>query len=254
VPGVDVWPIILEALGQISDIDLVNLRRLREDQIPNSLNAESTCLLIDLPRDYETYEAGLSKSLRVDIKRGKSLKIQEGDENLEILFHLHSLRWKKRGWPGAFLPKARIFHRNLNIERTIYTIWQGGEPLGALYALYDSHALSAEGATYFYQSGFDPAHSKLSPGSVLIAHAIRQAIERGHSTFDFLRGDEAYKRRWKPTRALASGGLLLPITPIGRAQASLLGVVSKVEASARARLEGKSLLSGPKMPNAAKKA
>ncbi|HEY4593430.1 MAG TPA: GNAT family N-acetyltransferase, partial [Thermoanaerobaculia bacterium] len=53
---------------------------------------------------------------------------------------------------------------------------------------------------YFYQSGFDPAHSALSPGTLLVAQAIRRAIEEGKTAFDFLRGDEPYKRRWKPQR------------------------------------------------------
>ena len=135
------------------------------------------------------------------------------------------------------------------MNRTIYSIWLNDEPLGALYALHDELAEDLGGAnkprpaTYFYQSGFDPAYSKLSPGTVMIAHAIRRAIEGGYTTFDFLRGDEAYKRRWKPTKELASGSALLPITPIGWAQASFLQIAGKVEASARARFEGKSILS-----------
>ena len=33
---------------------------------------------------------------------------------------------------------------------------------------------------------------------MLTAHAIKQAISEGCTEFDFLRGDEPYKRRWLP--------------------------------------------------------
>jgi CelD/BcsL family acetyltransferase involved in cellulose biosynthesis len=45
-----------------------------------------------------------------------------------------------------------------------------------------------------YNSGLDPAAYRLSPGIVLMARLIRQAIEeRRFAIFDFLRGDEPYK-------------------------------------------------------------
>jgi CelD/BcsL family acetyltransferase involved in cellulose biosynthesis len=50
-----------------------------------------------------------------------------------------------------------------------------------------------------YNSGFDPAHSKLAPGIVLLGHVIRDAIERRIPVFDFLRGDEPYKYAFGPT-------------------------------------------------------
>ena len=49
------------------------------------------------------------------------------------------------------------------------------------------------GRVMVYNSGLDPAAYKLSPGIVLLAHLIRQAIEDGQEIFDFLRGGESYK-------------------------------------------------------------
>ena len=49
------------------------------------------------------------------------------------------------------------------------------------------------GKGYYYQGGFEPQLARYSPGTVLTAHAIRDAIDRGASEFDFLRGDEPYK-------------------------------------------------------------
>jgi len=44
-----------------------------------------------------------------------------------------------------------------------------------------------------YNSGFEPDARAASPGIVLIAHALREAISRGRQGFDFLSGEEAYK-------------------------------------------------------------
>jgi CelD/BcsL family acetyltransferase involved in cellulose biosynthesis len=51
-------------------------------------------------------------------------------------------------------------------------------------------------STYFYLSGFDPEFEKISPGTILIGHAIERAIEEGHRAFNFLRGSEPYKYSW----------------------------------------------------------
>lgn len=48
---------------------------------------------------------------------------------------------------------------------------------------------------YLYNSSFDPAHSALSPGVVLLATLIEKVIEEGLTRFDFLKGNEVYKRR-----------------------------------------------------------
>ena len=49
------------------------------------------------------------------------------------------------------------------------------------------------GAVGLYNSGFDIELAALSPGIVLLAHVIREALERGVARFDFLRGEEPYK-------------------------------------------------------------
>ncbi|GBD10029.1 hypothetical protein HRbin22_02292 [Candidatus Thermoflexus japonica] len=49
---------------------------------------------------------------------------------------------------------------------------------------------------WLYNAGLHPHFAGLSPGIVLLAYLIRQAIERGKRAFDFLRGDEPYKFRF----------------------------------------------------------
>ena len=55
--------------------------------------------------------------------------------------------------------------------------------------------MCGERASY-YLSGFDPAFAEFSPGMLLIAHAISQAMCEKAGCFDFLRGGEAYKYAW----------------------------------------------------------
>jgi CelD/BcsL family acetyltransferase involved in cellulose biosynthesis len=50
-----------------------------------------------------------------------------------------------------------------------------------------------------YNSGFAPERAALSPGVVLLAQLIRDAIARGRQKFDFLRGEERYKYEFEPT-------------------------------------------------------
>jgi CelD/BcsL family acetyltransferase involved in cellulose biosynthesis len=52
------------------------------------------------------------------------------------------------------------------------------------------------GVVFSYQIGFDPKLKRMSPGAIIIAHAIQEAISRGLKEFDFLRGSESYKYRW----------------------------------------------------------
>ncbi|HEU4368392.1 MAG TPA: GNAT family N-acetyltransferase [Methylomirabilota bacterium] len=59
--------------------------------------------------------------------------------------------------------------------------------------------LEWEGTVGLYNSGFQPERAALSPGLVLLAHVVRDAIERGRRRFDFLRGEERYKYEFGPT-------------------------------------------------------
>jgi CelD/BcsL family acetyltransferase involved in cellulose biosynthesis len=48
----------------------------------------------------------------------------------------------------------------------------------------------------FYQSGFDPYWSNFSVGSVLLQIIIEKAFNKNLEEFDFLKGDEEYKKTW----------------------------------------------------------
>lgn len=74
-------------------------------------------------------------------------------------------------------------------------LWLLDAPTGPLAAFL---CLEWEGTVGLYNSGFDPERAALSPGVVLLAHVVRDAIARGKRRFDFLRGEERYKYDFAP--------------------------------------------------------
>ena len=70
----------------------------------------------------------------------------------------------------------------------MYVIQACGAAVAALYGF------SIGKKFLFYQSGMDPAWSRLSVGLGMMGWTIAEAIRNGHKEFDFVRGDEPYTR------------------------------------------------------------
>jgi CelD/BcsL family acetyltransferase involved in cellulose biosynthesis len=121
---------------------------------------------------------------------------------LDALAALHASRWSDRGESGVLAdPAVQSFHREAapallaaGLLR-LHVLRLDGAIVAVLYALADPPSCSERRHSY-YLGGFDPRHRALSPGSLLVAHAIEQALAEGAVAFDFLRGAEAYKYRW----------------------------------------------------------
>jgi CelD/BcsL family acetyltransferase involved in cellulose biosynthesis len=167
--------------------------------------SSSTTSAIALPRTWDEYRSGLSANLRRDMRCGSLSVIRMASpeslvRDFETFLHLHRARWRRRGLPGSFATRRiRAFHKSW-LQRAIPSgqaqllfLERSGRPIASLYIL------RANGWTGYYQSGLNPDDSAGSPGTILIAHAIRSAIESGAATFDLLRGLEPYKSRWRPT-------------------------------------------------------
>jgi CelD/BcsL family acetyltransferase involved in cellulose biosynthesis len=121
---------------------------------------------------------------------------------LEALVRLHGRRWSERGSPGVLNDESVLAsHREAapllqaaGLLR-LHALRLDGEFIAVLYCLLDT-AQAHERRCYYYLGGFEPRLRALSPGTLLIAHAIEQAVAEGATAFDFLRGAEAYKYRW----------------------------------------------------------
>lgn len=116
---------------------------------------------------------------------------------LDQLTRLHARRWQSRGEAGVLADPRMQHFLSLAL------------PALATHDLLRCFAIEAAGGiagvhvgfvhgtcTYAWLGGIDPEKAHLSPGAVLIGHAIETAMHEGHGAFDFLRGAEAYKYGW----------------------------------------------------------
>jgi CelD/BcsL family acetyltransferase involved in cellulose biosynthesis len=131
----------------------------------------------------------------ITIERAESLT--RADAFLEGLIALHQAAWTARGQPGAFAaPFFSRFHRALitrGLERgeiALLRVAAGDQTIGFLYNfMYRGRCLA-------YQSGFDYADAgpRQKPGLTCHHEAIRFAHGAGARRYDFLAGDDRYKR------------------------------------------------------------
>ncbi len=157
--------------------------------------------VIDLPAEFLDYLGMIGKKERHELRR-KGRRYQEEHEKI-----LHVSEEGAGGLFGEFVRLHRLAPgrkgRFLNGELTAFfsdlavlpgwrtdaLVSTGGRAAAAVFGYRDSEGY------YLYNSAYDPEMSSLSPGLVLIATMIEQAISDGVPRFDFLKGDEKYKFR-----------------------------------------------------------
>jgi CelD/BcsL family acetyltransferase involved in cellulose biosynthesis len=112
------------------------------------------------------------------------------------LLELHAVRSEGMGWESNFDRDREAFHLGL-IDRAVdgrgpmaCVARTAEEVVGILYGF-------RFGSTFaYYQTGWSQEHIRHSLGSVLVARTMQHAASTGATRFDFLRGDDAYKRRF----------------------------------------------------------
>jgi CelD/BcsL family acetyltransferase involved in cellulose biosynthesis len=229
------------------------------DEFSDTCFEQAKTVRLRLPGSWTEYQGTLSAKMRSNVKRavrdaeaaGATVRLApraEVDKAMSTLFRLHGQRWRSRGLPGSFATGAtKRFHADWarvasdrNMLR-LYILEVAGKALGALYCL------RYRDTYYYYQAGFDPRSARLSPGTVLVARAIQDAIAEGCKEFDFLRGEEWYKSRWKPTETHVNVRATVPIRGTGsRWYCNWLRKTHEVELALRRRFEGGSLWRAPK--------
>jgi CelD/BcsL family acetyltransferase involved in cellulose biosynthesis len=170
--------------------------------------AEQISPVISLPTIFNDYFASLSRKRRKNLSRAKRICKERGvtiriytepgeiGPAIDTLINLHLLRWKSVKQSGTLgKPGFREFLKCLSRQQgmagcfRVYVMEDYGAPIAAMLNFhYGSSALQ-------FQNGFDPGCELAphSPGSLLILHAIEQAIREGLTCYDFLRGAEDYK-------------------------------------------------------------
>lgn len=170
-------------------------------------SVHEVCPVVQLPRSFDDYLESLDSKQRREIRR--KLRRAQGAEAVmtlvgpgddletavnEFLDLLAKSTLEKRDWLND--KRRAVFHETAKAaleDGSLLLMFMeiGGKKASALFNFdYRNHVL-------VYNSGLDPtAFGPLSLGEVLTAKAIEWAIENGRETFDFLRGDEAYKYRF----------------------------------------------------------
>ena len=148
-------------------------------------------------------------------------------EVFDALLSLHAVRSESLGWSSTFDSARRQFH--LELVANCPPEWgpracvatRYGEIVGVLYGFSFGDTFS------YYQTGWSYDYVKQSLGSVMVAHAMEHAAGAGAKVFDFLRGDDEYKRRFGATVANDSSWLL-PRGTTGRLVAARTRVAQRV--------------------------
>jgi len=225
------------------------------------ITSSTPCPVLTLPDSPSALSAQVPARMahNLDFYRRRAAKLgvvrytRADADNLDELWQahvrLHSTRWQARGETGV-LTDTRVLQAH---EASLPELLSDGTL--RLYALCLDRRIIAtlhgflgkpgpERRFYHYLAGFDPAFDKISPGTLIIAHAMEQAILDGARVFDFLAGQEAYKYRWgavdtKLQRRLlrprtsrsshAASAITPPAEPLARFSVQLAGVIRPCE-------------------------
>jgi CelD/BcsL family acetyltransferase involved in cellulose biosynthesis len=163
---------------------------------------------ISLPSSFDDYLATLSGHDRHELRRKRrrlgevgEWHIRRADEigwesDLAAFFEFHRQAPGEKA--GFFTQDREVFFRRLAADLFLMGLARldvldlGGEPVACTFS-YDYRDTLA-----LYNSSFRSDLAKLAPGMVLVGSLIEQAIEEKKGCFDFLRGDEPYKKRFGP--------------------------------------------------------
>jgi len=168
---------------------------------------KEVCPLIALPPSWEEYLATLSRKERHETRRkirriGREAQVEwysvlggeELEQAIEDFIALHQASTVEK---DAFMDRRmQSFFRSLGQAFAsrgwlrLEFLEVNGERVASLFNF------DYGGRIMVYNSGYDPErYARFSPGIVLLAYSIREAISLGRENFDFLRGGEGYKYR-----------------------------------------------------------
>jgi CelD/BcsL family acetyltransferase involved in cellulose biosynthesis len=163
------------------------------------------------PHVLESARYGLRRLARTGDAEIVPATVANLDQHLAALFELHAARWGARGEAGV-LGDARVqaFHADSSRALAAAGLLRGYRLLVDGRAVAAWHGFAERGRVFYYLGGFDPRFRAASPGSVLLRHAVEDAIRRGDRHLDLLRGRERYKYEWGAVDAPALRRVLTP--------------------------------------------
>jgi len=178
--------------------------------LPVSGTVVERCPVLALPSSWEAYLARLSGKHRHELQR-KMRRLARDAPDARVtcvsapadiaarLGEFLSLHRSSRVGKARFMDERmeRFFRSALAAfaGRGAARLWFLDTAAGPIAAFV---TIEWDGTVGLYNSGFAPERAALSPGVVLLAQLIRDAIARGREKFDFLRGEERYKYEFEP--------------------------------------------------------
>jgi CelD/BcsL family acetyltransferase involved in cellulose biosynthesis len=168
------------------------------------LEQEDVAPRLDLPSTWDEYVSSLRKKDRHELRRklrrleaaGEVRQIElsdpvEVEEAMADFMRLHRMSTPDK---NEFMTADR---EQFFCKAAVELARQGSTRLCFLEVDGEREATSLSfvsgNVRYLYNSGYNPAQSKLSVGLLNHALAIKSSIEAGHRVFDFMRGNESYK-------------------------------------------------------------
>ena len=165
-----------------------------------------TYLRLDLRGgDETTYVAGCVPHMRKEIHRARRLLARTDgprwraerapdEDAVQRLIDLNRTRFGTASWFAD--ERNAVFFRTLCAraggEVLLTTVEASGVPVHMMASYLHG------GTVHYVLSGFDTAAKALGPGTLNIDRSIAWAMREGFRYFDFLRGDEDYKREFNP--------------------------------------------------------
>lgn len=189
--------------------------------------------------NYESYSSRLKNTLRRKKRRAEKIGtvqfvrsgMNRNGQNIFLeLVRLNKLGMARKGIRTPFDDERFLaFHQRVfkDLERKglaelRFVVVEGKAIAGIYLLMYKNRC-------YFYQSGFDPAWERLSPGTLLFDHCIKWAHDAGFEEFDFLRGGEPYKNDWSKLKKES-----IQIIIWGKRQrGNVLGLVERIKQRGR---------------------
>ena len=197
------WKAVAKMLrtGQWDQLEGRGISREAAGALPRSSVSPQSWLALTLPESFEVYlsqrSPGARKSLKGKLRRAaregtRAHAVPDGERGaaLRDFVRLHQERARSKGQHHPAVDELLVRMLGALAEPyrpRLFELVAGGRRIGVTVNLETPHT------TYFYNAGFDPEWSHVSPGIVLQLASLRDAIERGLRRYDLGPGDFRYK-------------------------------------------------------------
>jgi CelD/BcsL family acetyltransferase involved in cellulose biosynthesis len=215
---------LIKGIIDHSDADSLILREVPEDSVTARLlenvsecgfgvsrSVTNSCPYVPLPNSYEIFLETLGSNMRRNLKVWEKQalkdykvefvaydKIGTIGEAMKIFFELHQKSQIAKGNCGLFSDGVKkSFHMDVanafakKSWLALFFLTFNDKPVSTVYCYEYNKKL------YAYLCGFDPEYAKYRPGHLAFKNIIKYGIEKKLKEFDFLRGNEEYKTRWR---------------------------------------------------------